>query len=148
MWSHCTDIHPQMVSSLSHTQTVEVRNNLWLVPSKYIPAFPSRELMSRLYNEGQGGQYLIFIYRDSSTMYQKKDAADSTECLLRHSCNFIKLLRGTTQLHGKTTFVTLRASAVKSVLLPQFTGDLDLELSTSTSGLPLSHIRECSPASV
>jgi hypothetical protein len=41
------------------------------------------------------------------------------------------------RLHGKTTYTILRASAVKSALMPQFSEDLTLEFEMSTSGLTL-----------
>jgi hypothetical protein len=42
MWTHCTDVHSQMVGSFTFAQTLDISTNLWLVPLKYTSAFPSR----------------------------------------------------------------------------------------------------------
>jgi hypothetical protein len=80
---------------------------------------------------------VIFLYRDSSHLHKKADGDDSTDNLSRHSPHFISFLRRMIRLHGKTTYTILRASAVKSALMPQFSEDLTLEFEMSTSGLTL-----------
>jgi hypothetical protein len=135
--ARCTDFHARVAGSLSYAQKLEINTNLWVIPSTYASGFSSRGLLCRLYNGGQGGHYLIFIYRDSSGVSQMKSSDDSKPLLLGHSRHFLRFLRRTIKMHGKTTSVTLRASAVKSALMPQFIGDINLELEMSTSGLPL-----------
>jgi hypothetical protein len=119
----------------------------WSVPQQYALMLPTRTLLRRTYNEGRGGQYLIFIYRNISAPalgygYRNRDRladeskiAKTKDYLTRHCRNFVKYLRRTGQVHGKVSFIVLRATA-KLELLPCFSGDIDLELSMSSSGLP------------
>jgi hypothetical protein len=90
--ARCTDFHARVASSLSYAQKLEINTNLWVIPSTYASGFSSRGLLCRLYNGGQGGHYLIFIYRDSSALSQKKSSNDSKTLLLGHSRHFLRFL--------------------------------------------------------
>jgi hypothetical protein len=127
-------------STLSHSQTLEIKHNLWSISPRYAPGFSSRELLCRLYNGGSGGHYVIFVYRDSSNTHRSKDK----DPLLRHSRHFINYLRRFLRLHGQISSVTLRKSSVKSALMPHLGGDIGLEMQMSTSGLPLSRTSSAS----
>jgi hypothetical protein len=91
--AHCIDFRALVASSLSYAQKLEINGNLWVVPSIWIYGLPSRELLCRLYNGGQGGHYAIFLYCDSSHLSHKENSDDSKNPLLIHSRHFLKILR-------------------------------------------------------
>jgi hypothetical protein len=142
LWNHVTgqSLQPSKPCRIAAT----LRKALpWVIPDQYAPSFPTRALLRSTYDGGRGGQYVIFIYRDSSDTYEKvqkttknNSTENSKDRLTRHCRNFIRYLRRTGQARGKVSFVVIRASEVKSALSPSFGIDI-LETSMGTGGLPL-----------
>lgn len=66
------------------------------------------------------------VANDSSTTSQAKNDG-LKDRLTRHCRNFIRYLRRTGQARGRISFVVIRASEVKSALIPCFGSDIGLE---------------------
>jgi hypothetical protein len=134
LWNHITD--PIQHYESAHIATVLQDGMSWSIPEQYAPLIPTRNLLRSTYKDGHVGQYLIFIYRSSSTASLVKDRDKDKDHITRHCRHFIRYMRQNGQLRGKISFVVIRAT-VKSALLPCLVGDIDLEISMATSGLPM-----------